>query len=180
MALMAEELVQEWLNRQGFFTIRNVRVRGHELDLLAVKRVADGTVCRHVEVNACVGPINYISGLPKSVQKATGRGSSSAGRRVDAVLREGVREWVEKKYRPPRVREVRDALWPGAWSEELVVNEVKYPEELLVIEAEGVKVHRLGDVIANLTQPVAPPWRAAGSDLADLLACASAPPRGSR
>lgn len=32
MALLAEELVQEWLNRAGFFTIRGVRLGVHEMD----------------------------------------------------------------------------------------------------------------------------------------------------
>ncbi len=28
MALLAEELVEEWLNRNGFFTIRGIKVVG--------------------------------------------------------------------------------------------------------------------------------------------------------
>ena len=33
MALLAEEIVEEWLNRQGYFTIRGVKVGVHEMDL---------------------------------------------------------------------------------------------------------------------------------------------------
>ncbi len=36
MALLAESLVEEWLNRQGFFTIRGIKQRISEIDLLAV------------------------------------------------------------------------------------------------------------------------------------------------
>ena len=40
MALLAEEIVEEWLNRQGYFTIRGVKVGVHEIDLLAVRSTA--------------------------------------------------------------------------------------------------------------------------------------------
>ena len=66
MALIAEELVQERLNCQGYFTIRGARLRNHELDLLAVKVMGDGLLdCRHIEVNVSVNPIGY-PGQPQS------------------------------------------------------------------------------------------------------------------
>lgn len=37
MALLAEEIVEEWLNRLGFFRIRGVKIGVHEIDLLAVR-----------------------------------------------------------------------------------------------------------------------------------------------
>ena len=52
MALLAEELVEEWLNRQGYFTIRGAKVGVGEMDLLAVKPTDGGVECRHVEVQA--------------------------------------------------------------------------------------------------------------------------------
>lgn len=36
MALLAEELVEEWLNRNGFFTIRGIKLGVQEIDLLAI------------------------------------------------------------------------------------------------------------------------------------------------
>ena len=36
MALLAEEIVEEWLNRNGFFTIRGIKVGVYEIDLLAI------------------------------------------------------------------------------------------------------------------------------------------------
>ena len=36
MALLAEEIVEEWLNRQGFFTIRGIKQGTQEIDLLSV------------------------------------------------------------------------------------------------------------------------------------------------
>jgi hypothetical protein len=37
MSLLAEEGVQEWLNRNGFFTIRGARAGRQEMDLLAIR-----------------------------------------------------------------------------------------------------------------------------------------------
>jgi hypothetical protein len=36
MALLAEEIVEEWLNRNGYFTIRGIKLGVHEIDLLAI------------------------------------------------------------------------------------------------------------------------------------------------
>ena len=35
MALLAEALVEEWLNRTGYFTIRGIKAGNDEIDLLA-------------------------------------------------------------------------------------------------------------------------------------------------
>jgi len=37
MSLLAEEIVEEWLNRDGYFTIRGIKLGVHEIDLLALK-----------------------------------------------------------------------------------------------------------------------------------------------
>jgi len=37
VALLGESLVEEWLNREGFFTIRGVKHGVDEMDLLAIK-----------------------------------------------------------------------------------------------------------------------------------------------
>ena len=47
MPLLAEEVVQEWLNRQGFFTIRGIKAGNSEIDLLAVRVVQyRGPLCQ--------------------------------------------------------------------------------------------------------------------------------------
>ncbi len=59
MALLAEEIVEEWLNRQGYFTIRGIRLGVHEVDLVAVKFLGDSEVtCRHIEVQASMRPVS--------------------------------------------------------------------------------------------------------------------------
>lgn len=57
MALLAEELVEEWLNRKGYFTIRGVKLGVHEIDLLAIRPSDAGLECRHLEVQASVRPL---------------------------------------------------------------------------------------------------------------------------
>ena len=110
MALLAEELVEEWLNRQGYFTIRGIKVGVHEMDLLAIRPSKDGIECRQLEVQASVRPVSYITRVPKSVQKETGRSATSARVRADGELRQGVREWVQKKFDHPKKRDIRHRL----------------------------------------------------------------------
>src|SRR5437867_3247160 len=150
MALLAEELVEEWLNRQGYFTIRGVKIGVHEIDLLAIRPTAQGLECRQVEVQASVRPVSYITRVPKAVQKETGRAASSSKARADDELRQGIREWIEKKYDHPDKQRVRRHLAPGPWPRELVVHQVKYSRELELIEEAGVTVRRLTDILSQL------------------------------
>jgi hypothetical protein len=90
--------MEEWLNRQGYFTIRGIKVGVHEMDLLAIRITATGLECRHLEVQASMRPVSYITRVPLAVQKATGRSATSSKTRVDDELREGVREWIAKKF----------------------------------------------------------------------------------
>jgi len=73
VALLAEELVEEWLNRAGFFTIRGVKIGVHEMDLLAIKATQGGLERRHVEVQGSVNRVSYLLRLSKADQKVTGR-----------------------------------------------------------------------------------------------------------
>ena len=70
MSLLAESLVEEWLNRAGYFTIRGARFGVSEMDLLAVKQGADGLEARHIEVQMSTIPISYISPLTNADVKA--------------------------------------------------------------------------------------------------------------
>ena len=73
MALLAEEIVEEWLNRQGFFTIRGIKLGVQEIDLLAIRICEDDIECRHIEVTASVRPMSYLTDVPKEIRKKTGR-----------------------------------------------------------------------------------------------------------
>ncbi|KAF0246445.1 MAG: hypothetical protein FD180_709 [Planctomycetota bacterium] len=50
MSELAEEIVAEWLNRDGFFTIRGQREGNTQIDLLALKWSPAGPQCWHYEV----------------------------------------------------------------------------------------------------------------------------------
>lgn len=169
MALLAEELVEEWLNRQGYFTIRGVKVGVDEIDLLAVKFSESGEVeCRHIEVQASMRPIGYISKIPKEHLEAN-QSSTSAKTRTSKILKLSVREWVHKKFTKPKKSKVIGSLFPKKWSSELVVNNVKSEQELNFIEAEGIKLIRLPQVIKQLNENNFKIKSASGADFADLI-----------
>lgn len=168
MALLAEEIVEEWLNRQGYFTIRGIRLGVNEIDLVAVKfRSGECPFCRHVEVQASMRPVSYISKVPKSARK-TGRTANSAARSQEELV-EGVAEWVEGKFRATKKRSLMETLWSGEWSSELVINNVKSEQEVELIAEHGITIHRLPEIVRELQTNEFPIKSAAGSDFIDLL-----------
>jgi hypothetical protein len=169
LALLAEEIVEEWLNRQGYFTIRGIKLGVHEIDILAMKLEGKNPVCRHLEVQASVRPISYISPLSKAYQDSTGRKPMSANERTQGELESSVIDWSEKKFNLPRKKELREQLFGGEWSLELVINKVRHPEELAHISEHGILVHHLGDVISELERDRFIIQSAAGADLVDLV-----------
>jgi len=169
MTLLAEEVVEEWLNRQGYFTIRGIKLGVHEIDLLAVRIEDRDLICRHFEVHASIRPVSYLCPLPKSIQRATGRPPKSAKQRTVDELTLSVKEWVKKKYLLEKKHSLRSGLYPGEWSFELVVHNLRHPEELEHIAKEGVRVHHLSDIINDLSYSEFLIHGAAGADLADLI-----------
>jgi hypothetical protein len=168
VALLAEEIVEEWLNRQGYFTIRGIKMGVHEIDLLAVKWLGNGkTECRHIEVQASMRPVSYISRVPKKEQKA-GRAANSA-KRSGEELTQGVAEWVETKFRRPDKRTLMVTLWSGEWSSELVVNVVKSEDEVKLIAGHGIKIFRLKEIISSLAKDSFVIGSASGADFVDLI-----------
>ena len=76
MALLAEEIVEEWLNRQGYFTIRGIKMGVQEIDLLAVQLPMDGKVkCRRSDKKALMAKLwngEWSSELVVNVVKSEG------------------------------------------------------------------------------------------------------------
>ncbi len=169
MARLAEEIVEEWLNRNGYFTIRGIKFGVHEIDLLAIAVRGSTIEARQIEVQASVRPISYLCALPKDTQKKTGRKPMSMKKRTPQELAEGVREWVNKKYHHDAKKRLRNALYPGAWKYELVIHRVKFPEELNLLEKHGIKIHRLDEITASLSGSQTIIQSAAGSDLLELI-----------
>ena len=173
MALLAEELVEEWLNRQGYFTIRGIKLGVHEIDLLAIRPHDNVLECRQLEVQASVRPVSYVTRVPVEVQRKTGRAAGSAKLRQDDELRQGVQEWIKKKYDHPEKQRLRQTLAPGPWSRELVVHVVKHDRELELIREAGVTVHHLSAVVSELKKRHLRLAGAAGAHLVDLVAMAT-------
>lgn len=169
MALLAEELVEEWLNRQGYFTIRGARAGVDEIDILAIRPVAGGLECRHIEVQASTNPVSFLTPATKAARK-NGLAANSAKARTPEFLRACVNEWCEKKYFSPRKTSLRDALAPGPWSLELVVHRLKHTEELTLIRERGVVTHQLDGVVEDLLSGGHSLGAAAGGSLVELVA----------
>ena len=104
MSLLAESLVEEWLNRAGYFTVRGARFGVREMDLLAVRQGPSGLEARHIEVQVSTNPIAYISPLTEVQAKLVGRARTSAWARPLEVLQVSVEAWIEKSF-------IRSARW---------------------------------------------------------------------
>lgn len=168
MSRLAEEIVEEWLNQKGYFTIRGIRLGVDEIDLLAIKPRPDGSIdCRHIEVQVSFRPISYISPVPKQVRKATGRSPNSAKRSRDE-LKDGVEEWIQKKFLKPKKLQLLKSIAPGPWARELVVHSVKLEEELEMIRCHGIKVLHLSQIIKE-AGTVGPIKSACGGDFIELV-----------
>lgn len=168
MALLGESLVEEWLNRDGFFTIRGVKHGVGEMDLLAVRQVQNGQVTGwHVEVQISFRPIGFIAPLLKS--SAHNRRSIRA--RTDQEVDKCARQWVEDKYRDPRKVRLRNQLWPGVtWEFHFIHAVTKYPRELDVIAKEGVIVHPFHEILSSLANRGVHSFSgSAGGDLAEIV-----------
>jgi hypothetical protein len=170
MALLGEEVVEEWLNRQGYFTIRGIKLGVQEIDILAFKPHPNGfQECRHIEVQVSTNPITYISKVPKKIQKTHSIGPDSAKERTFDELKQGIAEWVAKKFDHPEKVELRNRLFPGKWSRELVVNEVRHPEELDLFREAGITILRLKDIVHKLSEKDTLIQAASGNDLIILM-----------
>lgn len=172
MSLLGEEVVEEWLNRNGYFTIRGIKLRNDEIDILAIRPLSEGQhECRHIEVTVSINPISYITKVPADIRKATGIAPHNAKRRDPTQLTRGVNEWVEAKFNQPRKVDLKSCLCSGSWTKELVVGTVKHPEELELLSQAGVTIHSLKDILPEMADKHKPTVikAAAGADLYDLM-----------
>ena len=100
MALLPESLVEEWLNRDGYFTIRGLKHGVGEIDLLAVRSQPDGSVAgRHVEVQVSFRPIGYIGRRTCNMITEFGGRRNSARARTPEQVDDCARQWVDDKFR---------------------------------------------------------------------------------
>ncbi len=172
MALLAESLVEEWLNRDGFFTIRGVKHGVGEMDLLAVRPQDDGSVVGwHVEVQASFRPIGYIAKTAPQVAAEPRQSRSIARGRTPDEVEVCAREWVRAKFLDPKKAQIRERLWPGIqWSFHLVHAVVREQRELDAFAAAGVRLHPLHDLLFSLSRRSNGSFSgSAGGDLAEII-----------
>jgi hypothetical protein len=151
MALIAEVLVEEWLNRQGYFTIRGLKIGNDELDLLAIRPTNNNIEAIHIEVTASIRPISYISDLTEELSIKHKKKASSAWKRPRSILKECVVNWVEKKFFSDKKKELKVNLCPGAkWENMLIYGVVKHYEELEQIKETNIKIKPLKEIIQDL------------------------------
>lgn len=168
MALLAEELVEEWLRRDGYFTIRGARDGNSEADLLAVKH-GDAPTLRHIEVQCSANPTSFICAVPRDIRKRDNVAPYNARKRPHDVLQQGVIEWIEKKFNDPRIDGIRQRLWPGTWHLELVIWNHKSNEELQMIRDRGIEVIDFGAVLKRLRSKSGVLKKAEGWPLVELI-----------
>lgn len=162
MALFTETLVEEWLNRQGYFTIRGAKVGRSEIDLLAIALREPGAL--HVEVSVPIHPMAYITG-------------SGAKARTPEQLEADVRDWTKKKYgdnetQDSGIIQLRETLAPGReWQYVFVHGPVRYEEELTLIAERGVNLVEIRKVLTQLRDRKHTPFvtSSEASDVAELL-----------
>jgi hypothetical protein len=172
MALLAEQLVDEWLNRNGFFTLRGIKKGVEEIDLLGIRERQSRIEGWHVEVQVSFRPVSYIGKLSRAEQERHGaKSANSAKRRPPQLIAETIQAWVQKKFKSPKKQQMRDQCWPGIkWDYKLIHAKVFDPSELSFIEKHEVKTIPLHKILVDLySHKPGELFGAAGTDIAELI-----------
>ncbi|MCM3392581.1 hypothetical protein [Cytobacillus oceanisediminis] len=152
MALQAETLVEEWFNRNGYFTIRGIKVKNDEIDILAIKNLGHGWDCVHCEVQVSIRPVTYISKLTSQLVTELGvKTSSSAKLRTEPQIASCAKQWVVNKYTAQKKQRLREQLNSNnSWRYLFVHGNVKDPKELAYIASEGVELLSFIQILKDL------------------------------
>jgi len=158
MALLDEQLVEEWLNRQNFFTMRGIKSGVDEIDLLAIRPTTEGMECWHVEVQISYRPVGYIGG------------DTNARKRTKKELRAGVEQWVAKKFTSPKkVKRRNEILSDASWKKFLVHAVLKDEAELTIMEELGVELIPYKRVLEDLRLEKKSKSSSAASGIVEML-----------
>ena len=182
MSLLAENLVEEWMNRQGFFTIRGIRDGVAEMDLLGVRTKNGLTEGWHVESQVSFNAISYVTPLTNERSKMMGKAKTTAWKRTPEILAESVAAWVEKKFDSKAKCKVRNRFWPGLeWRKKLVYGCAKYPDEIAELE-KRIALIPFYEVLRDLCWQRHDLFGATGTDIANIVEyyedCAAVRQRG--
>jgi len=158
MALLDEQLVEEWLNRKNFFTIRGLKTGVDEIDLLAVRQGPDGLECWHVEVQVSFRPVGYVCG------------DSNAKKRNDNELLEGVVMWVQKKFKSERKEIKRNSVLANAkWKYVFVHGVVRDANELEHMKDRDIELIQYKQILTELRDEEVLQSSSAANNIVELL-----------
>lgn len=170
MALLAETLVDEWLNRNNFFTMRGLKHGVHEIDLLGIQLNKINYTARHVEVQVSLRPIGYIAPLLPQYVPSFAKSKTSAKVRPPEIMKTSVEAWVQKKFTTPDKVRVREEKWPGCkWDLIFVHGVVKDKYELEVMRNLGITTIPLSKILYELKHSPGKITGGAGTDFAELI-----------
>lgn len=159
MALISEQIVEEWLRRQEFFTIRGMRKpRVRESDILAI-RCKDGQIVEacHYEVQVSYRPVGFL--VKRKVLEEIG-------------LKAGIDLLIENKFDSDRKKSLRAQLVGNKvnWTYHFVVHELKKEEERKILEKHPlIELVKFVDVCTDLASKEVPDFSASDRDLVDLM-----------
>jgi hypothetical protein len=154
MALLDEQIVEEWLNSRNFFTIRGIKYgNNREADLLACRLQDNKVECWHVEVHVSYEPVSYISKSIDSSEKNNAKKSktSSAKTRTLSELEKNAEEWVDTKFKNRDIQLKRKTFVSDVeWKYKLVHAKVRHPKELELIKSNGIELIPYDTVVSDL------------------------------
>lgn len=159
MSKLAEILVIEYLNREGYTTAQSVK-KGHgEWDILALQRMPKKTIAKHFEVQVSFDPVSYLS-------------NSNAKKRSPEAVESDMDKWIKKKYEHNYIREIRKKFYPGSWKYGLIHGKLKDQRELdILLSRDNFVTIDFFDIIESLcsAHPKNLPFTAEGKDLVEII-----------
>lgn len=158
MALLDEQLVEEWLNSNNFFTIRGIKLGNDEIDLLAYRNINGKDEHWHIEAQISYRPIGYVGG------------NGSAKKRTPQEVKQGVKEWVEKKFTSDKKVQKRKSIAPKAdWKFYFVYGELKDATELDYIKKMGVQPIAYRQILEELMANTSHKSSSAANNITEIL-----------
>lgn len=158
MALLDEQLVEEWLNRNKFFTMRGLKCGIDEIDLLALKYADGEPEFWHVEVQVSYRPIGYIGG------------DTNARRRTVDEIKAGVAQWVNKKFTSDRKVQKRNSVVANAnWRYVLVHGVLRDETELDYMREHGIELIQYKTILMYLRDNTSLQSSSVASNITDIL-----------
>jgi hypothetical protein len=174
MALLAEQLVDEWMNRKGFFTVQGIKEGVDEIDLLGIRpcpTIKGELEAWHVEVQVSFNPNAYISKLNRDHQIELGvRSRNSAKQRTPEFLERTVDDWIYGKFKKKRKLSMREKRWPKLnWQFKFVHGIVKYQDEIDFIKKRGIDTINFYDILKDIIETDGDMRGKAGADIIDII-----------